>query len=358
MYFTYKIVNPKSYAVPTFIMLVGLPACGKTTFANQLHEKYGYEVLSSDVIRKELQETDEYFDMSMFDIPNEVVFDKLHGRIRSNLIDNKSCIMDATNLSRKKRVALLSTLRKIDCNKICLYFLTPITVCKERNLGRTGDELVPESVYDKFGRGFQLPAKYEGFNYCIPIFHTDSFDMMHDVDISALMDYNQDNKHHSLTLGNHLLKAEEYIHTYCKNAGVSKGREYALAEAALYHDIGKPYTKDFHNTYGTPTEDAHYYGHDNFGAYVYLINNLCNTIYYIDSKMPKNFVEQQKLIHNLMNFNSVYYIALIINWHMVPYLSWKDSIRSLNRDDRMMSRQYKYLFKDINLIHKADVAAH
>ena len=40
--------------MPKFIMLVGLPASGKSTLAEKLKEEYKAEVISSDSLRKEL----------------------------------------------------------------------------------------------------------------------------------------------------------------------------------------------------------------------------------------------------------------------------------------------------------------
>ena len=58
------------------------------------------------------------------------------------------------------------------------------------------------------------------------------------------------------------------MHNYINNKlGLPKG-EYELPFAALIHDIGKPYTKDFHDAQGNPTPEAHFYQHQCVGAWM------------------------------------------------------------------------------------------
>ena len=72
-----------------FVMLVGLPASGKSTVANEYMGK-GYLIFSSDAIRKELfgDENDQ--------TDNNLVFNTLHNRIRTAMKDGFSVVYDAT----------------------------------------------------------------------------------------------------------------------------------------------------------------------------------------------------------------------------------------------------------------------
>jgi hypothetical protein len=78
------------------------------------------------------------------------------------------------------------------------------------------------------------------------------------------MYFDQCNKNHNLTLGKHCERAKEILELN----GFSSDSE--LLDAAKYHDIGKLYTQKFTTYYGTPTSQAHYYGHANVSAYMYL----------------------------------------------------------------------------------------
>ena len=66
-----------------------------------------------------------------------------------------------------------------------------------------------------------------------------------------------------------------------------------LQWAALYHDCGKVFTQVFHNAKGEPTEEAHYYNHENVGAY----DCLCD-------------------------YSKTLLTSVLINLHMKPY-TWK-----------------------------------
>lgn len=80
------------------IMLVGLPASGKSTWAKEYSETHpDYIVHSSDKLREEMY-GDNYDDAD-----NSKVFEELHRRILEDL-KMHSVIYDATNLVKKRRV--------------------------------------------------------------------------------------------------------------------------------------------------------------------------------------------------------------------------------------------------------------
>ena len=77
--------------------------------------------------------------------------------------------------------------------------------------------------------------------------------------IGILEEYDQDNSHHSFTLGEHLIKCSDYI--------TDNGGDANLVISGLLHDIGKPEVRSFYNVKGEPTSEAHYYNHNNTSAY-------------------------------------------------------------------------------------------
>ena len=126
-------------------MLVGLPRCGKSTYAKKLKDE-GYVIHSSDAIREEL-----FGDVNSQE-DNTKVFDVLHKRIKDDLAKGTSCVYDATNMSMKRRKAFLDEISKISCRKKCVLFVVPIEVCKEWNQKR--ERKVPDDVYDKMLKSF------------------------------------------------------------------------------------------------------------------------------------------------------------------------------------------------------------
>ena len=115
--------------------------------------------------------------------------------------------------------------------------------------------------------------------------------------------------------------------------------------AAGAHDLGKYYTKTFMDSKGNPSEEAHYYGHENYGAYMFLLgqNHAVSTG---DDECAKTDKREQK--NNL-------YIASLINWHMRPHTAWKQSEKAKERDRKLIGEE---MYQDIMILHEADLSAH
>ena len=148
--------------MPFLYMLIGLPASGKTSFAKQYSADNVIHI-SSDAIRKELYGSEE-----VQDNPNKV-FSIMFHRTIDNLLKGNNVIYDATNISRKYRMAFL---RDLDAalgdftSKVTIIgvvFAVPINVCLDRNLARSRS--VPEDVIYRMYRNFQVPSVYEGFDH-------------------------------------------------------------------------------------------------------------------------------------------------------------------------------------------------
>lgn len=307
-----------------FIMLVGLPGSGKSTYAEKMREN-GFHIHSSDSIREELTG-----DATSQD-KNTDVFNELHKRIKDDLKNGISCVYDATNISMKRRKSFLEELEKYDCKKICILFVVPVEICKKRNEER--ERKVPDSVFDKMLKQFQCPYYYEGWDKInIKWFQGEVEPIEFDWGMK------QDNSHHTLSLGEHMKSSMEY-------AMKNDNNNYALTIAALFHDIGKFYTKTFIDSKGNNSKEAHYYGHENYGSYMFLVGQNIE-ILGVDCSSSKTDWKVQK---------NILYIASLINWHMKPMTAWKQSKRCLDRDRKMIGEE---MYRDIMLLHEADLAAH
>lgn len=136
-------------------ILIALPGAGKSTYAkNILKEDSSVIIVSSDAIRKELYGSEA--DQSH----NQEVFNEVFKRTRAAIKDNKHCIIDATNLSRKRRIAFLKQFN--NCEKRATVFAIPFEVCCERNNSR--ERIVPQYAMDRMFKSFQPPAYEEGFD--------------------------------------------------------------------------------------------------------------------------------------------------------------------------------------------------
>ena len=301
-----------------FVMMCGIPGAGKSSFAEHLSYDKEYVVHSSDKIREELGDIN---DQSR----NEEVFKILHNRIKSDLKDGKNVVYDACQVKRKDRVAFLSEIKNIKCQKICVVIATPFEYCLAQNFAR--ERHIPEDVLIRFYKNFQMPCTYEGFDEVIVHYNDEAWSTWYGSIgqyVKSLCGFNQNNHHHELSLGDHMISAGKYV---C-------GKGYSALEditlAAFSHDIGKVKTKAYKNGKGEATEEAHYFSHHNVGAY-------------------------DSLFYNYGTGADKKYIALLIELHMRPYLEWKQSERVKKKDFNMFGED---VINDVMLLHEADVNAH
>ena len=275
---------------PKMIMMCGLVGSGKSYKAKELAEQYDANIHSSDSIREELSG-----DINNQDI-NDLVFKTLHNRIREDLQNGKNCIYDATNISYKRRMSFLQSLNKIPCRKICILMATTYEQCLKNNTSR--DRVVPEHVIERMYRTFDPPWHYEGWDDIWVEYSPESknsFGWAGDW-IRSVKDYNQDNTHHTLTLGEHCWQAVEYLHQHRTHSTSPIALEYAT----ILHDCSKPFCKTFINTKGEITEQAHYYFHEHVSSY--------DSLFY---RVPYDNLRLR--------------VAVLIRWHMQPYFWEKDN---------------------------------
>lgn len=300
--------------------MCGLVASGKSTKAQELAQEYDATIFSSDSLREEL-----YGDINNQD-HNQELFKELHKRIKDCLRSGKSAIMDSTNINYKQRMAFLEELKNIPCEKVCIVMATPYETCLKRNAKR--DRKVPEYVIQRMYYNFDIPWYFEGWDEIEVEYPNDfkftktAFDWYED-----FLDYNQDNPHHILTLGEHCLQTSKYMNRICAKTNIIQGT--SLHYAALLHDVGKPATKTFTNSKGEKTDIAHYYNHEKVGCY--------ESLFY------------EKPCSHL-------YVAVLIRYHMQPYFWEKDNNKKLLNKYRKLWGES--LYRDVMYLHDADKSAH
>lgn len=302
-----------------FFMMIGLPASGKSEQAKKFAAEYDAQIFSSDSLREEM------FGDINHQADNDTLFKELHKRIRECLTSGQSAIYDATNINYKRRMEFLKSLNKIPCEKIAVLIATPYEICLERNTQR--ERKVPEQVIKRMYLNFNIPFWYEGWDD-IQIVYSEGAENYKGWDrewIESVKNFNQDNSHHALSLGDHCWKAVKYIDS---NTPCCHTTSTELRHAAMLHDEGKMFAKGFYDAKGNPSEEAHYYSHEYCGAYNSLFYEIaCNHLY----------------------------VAQLIQWHMRPYLAWRQSEKAMQKDRNLLGET---LFNDICLLHAADVYAH
>ena len=303
----------------TFNMMLGLPYSGKSYFVNK-YKAENDEYISSDDIRKEL-----YGDESDQTNPNKV-FDIMYKRTCKALSENKSVWYDATNIKSKYRIHLLNSLKHKfnDVHYKCYVMCTPLKILLIRQQNR--DRFVPATVIDKMIRQFEVPMYYEGWDKIelvrmpdiVTRFNADRY-------LETNKNVAHDNPHHTLNIFEHMqLASTKYHEDMVKENNVE---EHVIYNTLKYHDIGKYYCKTFIDAKGIKSNIAHYYNHENVGAYYILTSNITNSDYAL------------LIIAWLINNHMKFYINSISNW-----------INKYNIPQSLIDK--------LEIVHKYDMEAH
>lgn len=301
--------------LPKLFMMIGIPGSGKSHEADIIAKEHNAIIHASDRLREEL-----FRDVNHVG-DNGFLFNELHKRIQRDLKAGKNVVYDATNINSKKRISFLKSLKDISCEKIAILIMTPYEQCLKNNADR--ERSIPESVIEKMYKNFQVPYYYEGFDIIQVVLWQGADYKEPEEIITSYNNFNQENEHHTLTLGRHLYHAFHYIgQRFVRH---ERGYTLELLWASYLHDIGKPFCKE----YKEGDKNAHYYNHMNVGAY--------------DSFFYTSKVLEDSLL-----------IAWLINWHMEPFF-WK-------KDDKLKENRLKLwgkdLFEMIEKLHEADLYAH
>lgn len=137
-----------------FIMMIGIPGSGKSTFAGKIAESENAVTVSSDKLREELFGTVYEFRK------NALLFSEMFGRTCKYLNEGKSVIFDATNIRSSERKRILKRFKAVF--KVCYYIKTPLEKALYQN--STRDRNVPEEVIVKMYDKIQEPQPIEGWD--------------------------------------------------------------------------------------------------------------------------------------------------------------------------------------------------
>lgn len=304
-----------------FYMMVGIPGSGKSHLAEEL----GVKVYSSDKLREEL------WGNESVQGDNNEIFTELYRRIKDSLKKGESCVLDATNIKASKRTHFLKEIKSIECEKICIMAAVDLNVCLKRNEERPRH--VPYEVIKRMYLSLDIPQYREGWD---KIIIKRTLDNNNEYDIFKFIDYletvNHDNPHHLLTIGGHIQAVVKHIiDNYTLTFAGDIHRLERLITAAMYHDIGKSFTKSFYNGKGEKTEIAHYYNHEHVSAYLYLL-----------------YEKEEKIENDLEN---VLYVADLIGLHMRMYTIGIDREKGLAKVKKLVGDQE---FEDLCILNEAD----
>ena len=142
-------------------MLIGCPASGKSTVANDIaNHGTNIAIMSSDAIRKEL-----YGSESVQNNPHRV-FSIMNKRTERLLENHVSVVYDATNCTVRNRQGILSEVNKLkESHNIyitAIVLQTPLDECVGRDNNR--ERKVTEKIITRYFNSLEFPTKEEGFD--------------------------------------------------------------------------------------------------------------------------------------------------------------------------------------------------
>lgn len=310
----------KTHKSQYLVMMVGLPASGKSTYAEHLAGEIDARIFSSDAIRKEL-----YGDQRVQGDPQQV-FGLLHKRIREALNNGKNVIYDACNINKKRRMSFLLSLSKITrpFDYICVVMNKSYSECLFDNEQR--DFAVPQDVITRMYKNWNPPHCSEGFDiiryeYCNKWMLENTLVSL----IKKFENFKQYNQYHTLNLGDHLRKTAGHV-------AYSMPNDTNLIIAALLHDCGKPFCQTFTNKKGEYDGNCHYYQHHCVGAY--------------DAMNQLSYGYSDDDIADITN---------LIFYHMRPLTAWQQSKNALKKDEDILGKEF---IDRLLLLNQADLLAH
>ena len=151
--------------IPEFIMLVGIPASGKSTFTKQLlasHPEKNYAVLSTDDL------LDDWAEAEGLTYPQ--AFQKYAGRaeklfkihLRQAINNKRNIIIDRTNLTPKSRGKLLRLLPGEYKTKAVVFDVEPNEVARRLDVrAKETGKVIPDNVIANMISSYVPPTKDE-----------------------------------------------------------------------------------------------------------------------------------------------------------------------------------------------------
>ena len=251
-------------------MLCGIPGSGKSTYAKELSQTENAIILSSDQLRLEL-----FGDVNHQENNGEL-FQELYRRAKQFLNQGNNVIIDATNISQKRRIHFINEFKKF--KKECIYLSTPYLNCVIRDYER--DKKVGVQVIHRMYKQMQIPFKEEGWDevkYVKSKINNDSCvkNIMENI-ITRHINYNSlfkhlnffscfrrifelphDSSYHSFSVSRHTYYVWEYILNH-----YNEKDKLVMLWTALLHDTGKADSK----TFKEGSRYASFIGHENISS--------------------------------------------------------------------------------------------
>lgn len=148
------------------VLVAGLPASGKSTFARQVFAKTGHRRVNRKEIRRFLYSMSHFgepWHESNFNESDEALVKHVERRILEHLLHaGQRILADNTSVTVASRVDYVQMARQFKKRIGIIYLNAPVQKCLEQN--RKRDDPVPEGVISNLFASVQMPSRTEGFD--------------------------------------------------------------------------------------------------------------------------------------------------------------------------------------------------
>lgn len=159
-------VAVKENEKPKFIMLVGLPGSGKSTYIKKVLSKNSdFVILSTDdyIEQKAREENSTYSEVFQKNIKEATR--NMNNELQSAVKEHKNIIWDQTNLTANSRKKKLANIPDIYSKEAIVFKISDNELLKrlEKRKEEEGKE-IPSHVLKNMKNSFEMPTEDEGFN--------------------------------------------------------------------------------------------------------------------------------------------------------------------------------------------------
>lgn len=150
---------------PHAYILIGLPACGKSTWTEQRLRGGQYFVVSSDAYIEAMAQAEQTTYSAVFDTYVGQADHYAQSMFEVAIEEKSNIIIDRTNCGRKTRRRWLDPLRKNGYHVAAVVFRQPLNIedLRPRLDARIGKD-IPWGVIKQMASGFVWPTYEEGFD--------------------------------------------------------------------------------------------------------------------------------------------------------------------------------------------------
>lgn len=151
---------------PRAIILIGLPASGKSTYSSLIPDEY-VRISTDDYIEKIAKSKGSvYSEVFTEYIDDATEYNRI--LIQDSLHNGADILVDQTNLSSKKRRYLVKQFKENGYFVSYKMFVLPLTDNQKREwsyrLGNRPGKIIPDNILHSMTNNFQLPVCDEGYD--------------------------------------------------------------------------------------------------------------------------------------------------------------------------------------------------